>query len=237
MELAVKSTKEFDFFRWTAKSAMRRFRDLPEPLPWVEPSINMPYLQACASYVLGQDLGCILLIAVLLEHTLRLAVIDRKAGHQGALDEKLWAKYSGYSIKRFFKKEAETVGTVIKDEDAEWWKNFAARIVRNKTAHLDVPVFIEKLASQEEYMGIYATRAERELIYSTRFWWGRVFHRADAIIAIRFLREASEKLRGIIAKMDWQPDRTHWASQEWEYNSFFHYPWQVESMRASLQKS
>lgn len=237
MELAVKSTEEFDFFRWTAKSAMRRFRDLPEPLLWVEPSINMPLLQACASYVLGQDLGCILLIAVLLEHTLRLAVIGRKAGHQGALDEKLWAKYSGYSIKKFFEEEAETVGTVTEDEDAEWWNGFAAKIVKNKTTHLDVPVFIEKLASREQCRGICASRAERELICSTWFWWGIVFHRADSIVAIGFLREASEKLKRLIIKMGWQSDRTHWASQEWEYNSFFHYPWQVESMRASLRKS
>ena len=32
-------------------SLERRKTQLPAPIPWIEPSINMPYLQACQSYM------------------------------------------------------------------------------------------------------------------------------------------------------------------------------------------
>ncbi len=40
----------------------------------------------------------------------------------------------------------------------------------------------------------------------------------------------------LIARMAWQPDRSYWASQEWEYNAFFEYPWTLEAMAESLAK-
>jgi hypothetical protein len=107
------NTSQFDFFFLIVDAARDRFSELPSALPWVEPSINMPHLQACASYVLGQNLGAILLTAVLLEHALRVAVIDQKAGRQSSMDQKLWKKYSNFSIGQFFQQEA----TANKDTD------------------------------------------------------------------------------------------------------------------------
>jgi hypothetical protein len=230
------NTGQFDFFFLALDAARDRFPELPPALPWVEPSINMPHLQACASYVMGQNLGSILLTAVLLEHALRLAVIDRKAGRQGSMDEKLWKEYSNFSIGQFFKKEAPTIKTLIDDTDVDWWTDFAAKVVRNKAAHLDIPIIIKHLGRWEEYVGIYKDNADEELIFSNRFWWGAVFHRTDALVALGFIREATEKLRNLIVKSGWTPDRSHWASQEWHYNSFFTYPWTLEAMTASLQR-
>ncbi len=230
------NTGDFDFFFLVADAARDKFPHLPPALPWVEPSINMPHLQACASYVLGQNLGCILLTGVLIEHALRLAIIDRKAGRQGSMDEHLWTKYSKFSIGDFFEKEGATIRTLIDDADAGWWKDFAAKIVRNKTAHLDIPVIIKHLGRWEDYVGAYKDSEDKELIFSSRFWWGAVFHRTDALVALGFLREATEKLRNLIAKSDWRPDRTYWASQEQQYNSFFQYAWTLDAMTASLQR-
>jgi hypothetical protein len=230
------NTASFDFFFLATDGARDRFHELPKPLPWIEPSVNMPYLDACASYVFGQFLGSIILTAILLEHTLRLAVIDRKGGRQGTMSEALWKEYSDYSIGDFFKHEEDDVKKLIPDADAAWWKDFAARIVRNKTAHLDVPLIIRQLGRWEEYVGIYKDSADKDLIYSSRYWWGAVFHRTDALVALGFLREATEKLRDLIVKVGWQADRSHWASQEWKYDSFFKYSWSLEEMIASLQK-
>ena len=97
----------------------------------------MPYLDACASYVFRQDLGCVLVTAILLEHVLRVAVIDRKAGKQGSMSKALWKKYREYSICDFCEKESALVEQLIVNEDISWWRDFAAKVVRNKTTHSD----------------------------------------------------------------------------------------------------
>jgi hypothetical protein len=51
-----------------------------------------------------------------------------------------------------------------------------------------------------------------------------------------FLSQAAGHLRILIAKTGWKPDRSNWASQEAEYNSFFAYPWTLEAMAGSLEK-
>lgn len=226
----------YDYFFSVTDHARDRFHELPQRLPWVEPSLNMPHLQACASYVLGQNLGSILLTATLLEHALRLAVIDQKAGRQGTMDETLWAKYSLFTIGQFFQQEPTAIKALIDDADASWWKDFAANIVRNKTAHLDFPLMIKHLGRWEDYVGTYKDSADKDLIFSSRFWWGAIFHRTDALVALGFIREATEKLRSLIGKSGWKPDRSHWESQEWQYNSFFDYPWTLEAMKDSLER-
>jgi len=230
------SVGDSDFFFLAVDHARDRFHDLPPPLPWVEPSINMPHLQACASYVLGQNLGSLLLTGVLLEHTLRLAVIDAKAGCQGSMDTQLWKKYSNFTIKDFFDGEGAVVRKLIADEDFDWWKDFAAKVVRNKTAHLDIPAIIKHLGRRPQYVGRYKDTADEARIFSNRFWWGAVFHETDALVAVGFIREATEKLRALIARSNWKPDRSYWASQEWHYNSFFEYPWTLKAMMSSVQR-
>lgn len=188
------------------------------------------------SYVLAAEFASITVTAILLEHTLRLAVIDTKAGYQGAMDKKLWDTYSSCSIRDFFNREPDLIKRIIADEDTGWWIDFAGKVVRNKALHFDVPAFIEKIASREDYMGMFAIDPDRQKALTTRFWWGLVFHRADALVAIAFLRESTEMLRRLIQKVAWKPDRSRWASQEWEYNSFFEYPWTLDALRKSLEK-
>ena len=60
----------FDTFNRSSVQAIDRFHEMPPPLPWIEPGINMIYLEAVSSYVYGNDLGAILLTGGLLEHVL-----------------------------------------------------------------------------------------------------------------------------------------------------------------------
>jgi hypothetical protein len=36
-----------DSVQWQIYHAILRYRELPDPIRWVEPSINMSYLEAC----------------------------------------------------------------------------------------------------------------------------------------------------------------------------------------------
>src|SRR5579883_2557669 len=230
------NTADFDCFYLTADAARDRFHQLPGPLLWVEPSINMPHLEASASYVLRQDLCCVLATAALLEHVLRIAVIDCKAGSQGSMSKELWDKYSWYSITDFVDKEAKILERPIASEDIPWWRDFAGKVVRNKTMHLDIPHMLKNLLRREEYVGDYKGSDDEEMIYSGRGWWGSSFHHSDSLVAIGFLREATAKLTSVIERMGWKPDRSYWASQELEYNDFFRYPWTLDAMTKSLER-
>jgi hypothetical protein len=134
------SGKDVDFFNETMMGAIGRFRGLPKRLPWFEPSINMPFLNACAAHVFGQHLASILTTAVLVEHALRVAVMD--LAHGGNVSGRAWRKLNGYSILDFVQKEkltaaqAGAVDALIRDNDRAWWKDVANAMVRNKSLTL-----------------------------------------------------------------------------------------------------
>jgi len=219
-----------DSVQWTVYYAIRRHRELPDPIPWVEPSINMPYLEACVSYVFGCGLACTVMLGALLEHVIRLAAIDSELGRPFAMSEQIWNRYRRHTIAQFHREGV--LEKLVGAEDLDWWASFAGDRVRNKTHHFDIPMMIHDLGRFEEYVGIYQDTDSRDLIFSGRFWWGAPFHRTSDLIAIGFLREATEKIARVIRTMKWPEFREHWISQKWRYDSFF----QKEMAWQSLKK-
>lgn len=217
-------------------SLERRKMDLPEPIPWVEPSINMPYLQACQSYLSQAPLSSILVTGSLLEHALRLAVIDRYKGRQGAMERALWDRFKNFSIGNFLRETNEKgnkafdpvlwthVDSIIEKCDREWWKDTAKQL-RNKAAHLDIADLIMDVGRREDLVGDYQDTNDPDRVYGSRFWWGAPFHFSDDLIAAEFLKQATDRLNRLIANMSWRPDVLLWASQESEYRNFFEYRW------------
>ncbi|OKP76975.1 hypothetical protein A3844_30105 [Paenibacillus helianthi] len=39
-----------DYFKYISSNVQQLFKELPEPLPWIEPSINMLYLNAALDF-------------------------------------------------------------------------------------------------------------------------------------------------------------------------------------------
>jgi hypothetical protein len=229
-----KGTATFEIMKNILMLARFKARDLPLPLPWIEPSLNMPHLQACLAYLLGAPLGSILTMCALLEHALRLAAIDWLEGYQGAMKEALWVRYSSFSVGDFLKgargnakpepQLLAAVGTIIPSEDVDWWLH-AARHIRNRVTHLDYPEMLSDLGRDEVYMGLYAIPDDQRLAFRTRSRWGFVFHRFDDSVAATFLKESTEKIKNVIDMMKWQPDLSGWVSQKGEYDSFFAFDW------------
>lgn len=228
----------FDFLKHILDDARYKARMIPPPLPWVEPSINMPHLQACVAYIFGSPLGAMMTMGALLEHALRLAVIDTLKGFQGAMEQNLWQKYAHFSVAGFLnggdKKKPDSnlisaVNKIIPPEDSDWWRDVVERI-RNKVTYLDYPMMNTGVGQDEAYMGLY-TIPDRGWAFKSRHEWGFVFHRFDESVAAKFLNDATEKLKRVIENMKWQPNITGWISQKWEYDSFFAFEW----ARAGLQ--
>jgi hypothetical protein len=234
------SLRSVDFFNQTMMGAASRFRGLPKRLPWFEPSINMPFLDACAAHVFGQHLASILTTAVLVEHALRIAVVD--VAHGGRLSSTAWRKLSGYSIRDFVEKEKlapqekRAVDQLIHPDDRPWWTDVANAMVRNKVAHLDVPTLITKLGNHEPYVGSYQDGTEKEVLLRSRRWWGAFFHKTDSLVAAGFLKDARHALAALAERAGWSADRSNWAAQEGEYDSFFAYDWSLENMGASTRR-
>lgn len=57
-----------------AQSVDSNGADLPPALPWVEPSLNNLWLEACSSHLCGNYQAAIITTSVLLEFTLRMVV-------------------------------------------------------------------------------------------------------------------------------------------------------------------
>jgi hypothetical protein len=218
-----------DAIQWIVHDAIERHNSLPDPIAWVEPSINGPYLESCMSYVFGCGLASTITLGALLEHIIRLAAVDMEFGRPFAMSEAIWDKYKRFTIAQFHNQGI--LETIVDKQDLDWWVSFAGDRIRNKTVHLDIPMMIHDLGRFEQYVGIYRDTDSRELIFSSRYWWGAPFHHTNDLVAIGFLRESTEKLERVIHKLKWPEFRDHWISQKWRYDSFFQKHAVGESLR------
>lgn len=232
-----------DYFNITCKNACENFEDLPRPLPWIEPSINMIYLESVSSFLFGNYFSSIISMGILLEHVLRLAIYDKD---NTGLNRNI-------SIEQL-----DSIGTIsglitrakeeglIKEEEYLWWE-MVAKVMRNKSAHFLLPTILKEF-TKDEYEGEENTRANyhpENYKLTDKYGnptgylshdWGSFFHKSDYYIAKQFLNDSTEKILNIIDRTNWEPDRTWWKSQEYWYDALFEYYWDIDSMKQSLEK-
>lgn len=230
-----------DFFNNVCESAVSHFKELPEPLPWIEPSINMLYLNCVSSFVFNNYFSSIILMGILLEHILRLAIYDKdNTGLGRELDINTLDKLG--TISKLIEKAK--LDNLIESQDLPWWDK-VAKIMRNKSAHYLLPVLLKDFTRDEyikeekvregyhpEYYKL--TRKDGEPKAHLLHDWGSFFHKSDYYISRVFIIEGTEKIKLIIKKTNWAPDRRWWKSQEEYYNMFFEFKWDIDNMKNSL---
>jgi len=231
-----------DAFSALCQMAESRAKALPSPLPWIEPSINMLYLECILSYIIGNEFSSIITMSTLLEHVLRLALLDKnntgltRSLSQGKLDE---ISSIGQAIERATKEE------LIEPQDRSWW-NSVAKIIRNKSAHYIIPKLIKEFTrtkydaengDRDRYTPPYYRITDDSGEPQSKFChdWGMFFHKVGFFIARTYIVDGTEQLKRIVAKTSWKPDRSYWAAQEAHYNVFFSFSWDVEDMKKSLR--
>jgi hypothetical protein len=230
-----------DAFGQLCQIAESRFSRLPKPLPWIEPSINMLYLECVCSYLVGNEFSVIMSMSALLEHVLRLALLDKdntgltRTLSLGQLDD---VRSISEAIERAL---AEGL---IEDGDKAWWDK-VAKFIRNKSAHYIIPKLIKEFTRQQYAQGDEAREGYTPTYYritdenghpesDIAHDWGMFFHKVGFYVARKYIVDGTEHLKKIIAKTKWKPDRSCWASQEMCYNNFFSYGWDVDDMKRSL---
>jgi hypothetical protein len=231
--MGIKIRTNYDYFNIIADNSVQLFKELPKPLPWIEPSINMLYLNAASSLVMSNFYGSIICCSTLLEHTLRLAVLDPdKNGLQRKLSKTKLDKYQSISALL----QAPNISSVIPSQkDIDWWENIASKL-RNKSAHYLLPTLLKLFTGKEYAPDNYVlTNDDGTPKHDLLHDWGSFFHKTDYHIAIRFFKESTEQLHKIINNTKWEPDLSWWESQHNYYNMFFEYQWNVDNMKNSLE--
>lgn len=242
--MKITDSKNSDFFDSTCYGAARRFDELPEPLEWLEPSINMLYLNSVSSFIFGNFFSSIISMGILLEHILRLAIYDK--GHTGLKHKIPINKLDELGTISALIDRAEKEG-IIEKTDVAWW-NKVGKVLRNKSAHFIIPVILREF-SKEKYSGdekiregyhpkhYFLTEEDGSPKHDFYHDFGSFFHKSDYFINRAFINDSTEKINKVIAKTNWQPNRDYWKMQEYSYNLFFEFEWDYEKMKESLEKA
>lgn len=210
-------------------------KSLPDPLPWIEPSINNLHLEGTYSFLVGNYECSIISISSLLEHVLRLAIINKE--ECGLHKPESMTQIDKYGSLTEVIKEASGKD-IFNGCDEAWWCSVSSNI-RNKSAHYLLPTLLRRCATDpnlNKYISKYELPENNEKTYYDRYItdWGSFYHKAGGYMAGNFLRDATEQIRVIIGNTNWSGDTSWWISQKWEYDHFFEYDWSVENIKNSF---
>ncbi|UKK99472.1 hypothetical protein [Brevibacillus brevis] len=223
-----------DYFQLLTHTAETNKHKLPPPLPWIEPSVNMLYLEAASSFLFGNYYSAIISTSTLLEHTLRVAVLSPdQNGLKRKLSKTKLNKYQ--SISELLK--APNINQLIPHQDDQDWWDKIGRDLRNKVAHYLIPTLLKRYTTKDYHPEHYVITNDdgspkgNDLLHD----WGSFYHRSDYYISERFLSESYDQLSKLIANTQWQADTSWWISQKDWYDEFFSYDWTHDKMQDSLR--
>lgn len=213
-------------------------KDLPSPLPWIEPSINKLHLEASTSFLIGNYECVIIACGMLLEHVLRLALVsDEQCGLQR--DASITEIDSYNSLAAII--NAAEDKDFFKECNIEWWKR-SAKILRNKSAHYLLPEVIKQCA-ESSCMKHYLDGSRIDACNDKEYYekilldWGSFYHRAGHSIAKHFLQDTTAQVKILIERTQWHGDESWWISQKHEYDAFFKYKWNLENLKCSIEQN
>lgn len=213
------------------------FDRLPKALPWIEPSINCLHQESVLSLMVGNYECAIISMCSLLEHVLRLAIVNK--------DEcGLRRPETITQIDRFNSLAKVIDAAVGKDVfsgcDEAWWRAVSTNI-RNKSAHYLLPTILRNCAgdsSLKKYIRDVELPENNDEWYYNRYItdWGAFYHSAGHRLAVGFLDDATEQLRIVIGNTNWVGDESWWISMKHSYDNFFSYDWTVENIKHSFEE-
>ena len=208
------------YFGFIEESIQYRWEQIPKPLPWYEPSINMLYLEACSAWVFGNNVSSCTMIATLLEHSLKMALLDKsKNGANRRFSKTQLQKY--YTFRDMLNEKDELLHEKLlsllnNEEEILWWIK-VAKPFRNSLAHMDIQKLISTFGNKE-YLGNYYIESS---MGDSPGQWGHLWHRLADILALKMLKEVYSHLIKLYGNTKWESDLSWWESQKRIYDSFF----------------
>lgn len=231
-------TKEVGYGGNLLYSITNNAKKIPEPLLWIDPSINCLYKEAVLSFMVGNYDSALTDLCLLMEHVLRAAILnDTDSGMQRTDSATQLNKYG--SLSDAIQEAKDT--SLMEGCDKEWW-DAVSRVIRNKSAHYILPVLLRRCA-QEEKLRKYINKYElpennSEYWYETHLTnWGAFYHGAGGELVEGFLQDVTKELKIVIANTKWQGDESWWISLKEQYESFFSYEWSIEKLKYSFENA
>lgn len=212
--------------------------DLPKPLPWIEPSINNLYLEACSSFLYGNYFSSIVTASLLLEHTLRLAVVNENDCGLNRTDSISQIDSYG-SLSAIIDEAIKT--DILNGCNEQWWRD-TAKYIRNKSAHYLLPVILRNCMECDSFSGYFDPLLRKEnndAYYYEKILtdWGAFYHKEDYRFAKYFLKDVYEQLFIVISNTNWVGDESWWKSQKEWYDLFFEFNWTIDNVVNSMSNA
>ena len=214
------------------------FDQLPKALPWIEPSINCLHQESVLSLLVGNYECAIMSMCSLLEHVLRLAILNKN-------ECGLRRPETMTQIDRF-NSLSEIINKAVKKDvfsgcNEAWWRAVSS-IIRNKSAHYLLPTILRNCASNsslKKYIRDVELPENNDELFYERYItdWGAFYHSAGRRLALAFLNDATEQLRIVIGNTNWSGDESWWISLKQSYDNFFSYYWTVENIKHSFEEA
>lgn len=212
-------------------------RNLPPALPWVEPSINNLWLEACGSYLYGNYQASILTTSVLLELTLRIVSTDQEDVPSFRDDyEKLFqTRNLSAAINR-----AKQMG-LLEGDSKKWWAAYCKHI-RNKICHGDLLHILDECRSVEQFADYFESDVSRENYDAFTYDYiitnpASFHHKYGRRFSKHFLQDAYRELNALIQKTTWCEYNDWWESQKCSYESFFAYKWNYSTFKQGVERA
>lgn len=209
--------------------------DLPPALPWVEPSINNLWLEACNSHLCGNYQASIISTSVLLELALRMVVSNLedipsiRENHAELFERKTLAPVINL---------AKSKG-ILSGDSKKWWEAYCDHI-RNKICHgdllhilddcRDVPQFADYFDPMESRGNLTQYSYEYVVTHPAAF-----HHKSGRRFSAHFLRDAYNRLSDLIKLTEWAEYGEWWESQKTAYDSFFAFHWNYSTLKNGVQ--
>lgn len=212
------------------------FSKLPKPLPWIEPSINCLHKESVLSLMVGNVECAIISMCSLMEHVLRLAIINKE--ECGMYRSETLSQIDKFnSLTKVI--DAASGSSVFLGCDEDWWRAVAKNI-RNKSAHYLLPTILKNCAAEvklKHYISEYCLPQNNTQAHYDRYVtdWGAFYHSAGWTLAVNFLNDATEQLKIVINNTNWVGDESWWISMKNSYDKFFTYEWSVDNIKKSFE--
>lgn len=213
------------------------FDKLPKALPWIEPSINCLHQESVLSLMVGNYECAIISMCTLLEHVLRLAIVNKN--ECGLRRQESISQIDRFnSLTKII--DAATSEDVFVGCDELWWRAVSTNI-RNKSAHYLLPTILRNCASDSllrKYIREIELPENNDEWYYQQYItdWGAFYHSAGWRLAVGFINDATEQLRIVIKNTNWTGDESWWISMKQSYDNFFSYNWTIENVKYSFEE-
>ena len=181
--------------------ARRIKKRLPEPLPWIEGDLNIPYLEITEALIFGLNHAVIALSGGFCEHLLRLCLYEKDRGYQKGrrINSELWETLNNKDLIHLLCDAKHLIP--IPKEDRTWWFDLS-KFIRNSYVHFRI---FDILKGETELACDAVTGEEFELpIQPYKDKWAMSKKCMDEERALSFFSELTKKVLKIFDAMNWE---------------------------------